>query len=210
MLPWPWVLRNALRFWGLTAMASLYLGADYFFASRYLTNEEMISYHFASRFFFISYVVYFSYVQFMAKGISVAMCFEKPFEIWKVAKKAVFIGLFSVVLVLLGAIFIEGFGVLEMIGAPKLLFMPFVFSASLYYVIRVLRDVGVVLLWNLGRQQFLFVVHGAEVILCFPMLKVMSAEFGGIGIFMGMALVSTISTVLIYIAMCQFLPKLSK
>jgi len=210
MLPWPWVMRNALGFWGLTAMGSLYLGADYFFASRYLTNEEMISYHFASRLFFISYVAYFSYVQFMAKGISVAMRFEEPFEIWKVAKKAVIIGLFSVVLVLLGAIFIDGSGMLNTIGSPKLLSMPFVFSASLYYGIRVLRDVGLVLVWNMGRQRMLYVVHAVEVILCFSMIKVMAAELGGVGIFIGMAMVAALSATLIYIALRQSLPRQSE
>lgn len=200
---WRWTMQNALGFWGLTALSSVYMGADYFFAAKYLTNVEMIAYHFSSRLFFISYVAYFSYVQYRARSITAATYVEHPKQIWEVVKGAAIIGTFSVVLVLVVTVIMVLSGVLDRIAAPGLVVMPLILSAALYYCIRVFRDVGLVLIWNLGFQRVLYPLHTLEVVLGFLLLSILAPELGGKGIFFAMALVAALSTALIYIAICR-------
>jgi hypothetical protein len=206
---WQLVLSNAAGFWGLTAMSSVYLGSDYFFAARYLTNAEMTAYHFSSRLFFISYVAYFSYVQFKAKSITSETSITHPQQIWIVTKGAAGIGIFSVVLVLVATICIDWSGALDMIGAHGFVVTQLILPAALYYAVRVFRDVGLVLVWNLGCQRLLYAVHVLEVALCLLLLNVLAPELGGKGIFFAMALVAAFSTAVIYIALGRVSLRLS-
>lgn len=203
---WRWTMQNALGFWGLTALSSLYMGADYFFAAKHLTNVEMIAYHFSSRLFFISYIAYFSYVQYRARSITAATYAEHPKKIWGIVKGAAFIGMLSVVLVLVATVIMVWSGVFDKILAPGLVVMPLILSAALYYCIRVFRDVGLVLIWNLGFQRFLYPIHILEVVFSFLLLDMLAPELGGKGIFYAMALVAALSTGVIYIALCRMSP----
>lgn len=200
-IDWPSVMSNAVGFWGLTALSSVYLGADYYFAAKYLTDAEMTAYHFSSRLFFISYVAYFSYVQFKAKNIASETRFKVPQQIWVDAKRAAGVGMFSVALVLVSAIGIEWSGALEMIGPRNFVVTPQILLAAIYYGARIFRDVGLVLIWNLGRQRLLYAVHLAEVVLCLLLLNALAPVYGGNGIFAGMAIVSVFSTAVLYTAL---------
>lgn len=206
---WQWMMSNAIGFWGLTAMSSFYLGADYFFAARHLTNEEMIAYHFASRLFFISYVAYFAYVQYKAKSISSKTCIGNPQQIWVVAKNAVGIGVLCVFLVLLLTIFLDQSGGLELIGVGGLVVIPLIISAATYYAARVFRDVGLVIIWNLGHQRLLYVVHLLELMGCLLLLNTLASDLGGAGIFFSMALIAAFSAAIIYAALFRVTPRSS-
>ena len=208
-IDWHWMISNAISFWGLTAMSSFYLGADYFFAARHLTNEEMIAYHFASRLFFISYVAYFAYVQYKAKSISSETCIGNPQQIWVVAKNAVRIGVLCVFLVLLITILLDRSGGLELIGVGGLVVIPLIISAAIYYAARVFRDVGLVIIWNLGHQRLLYVVHLLEVMGCLLLLNTLTSDLGGAGIFFSMALIAAFSAAIIYTALFRVTPRSS-
>jgi len=207
---WRWVVSKAIGFWGLTALSSMYLGIDYFYAARNLTNEEMISYHFASRLFFISYIAYFSYIQIEAKGISLDIKLSHPQHIWKVTTRAIEIGMLSVLSVVVSIIFIDWSGGLEMIGSQVLLDIPIILSAALYYLIRVIRDVGVVIVWNLGRQRLLYAIHILEVIFSYLLLNIKSTVLDGKEIFFAMAVVSSISAVWIFVALGRVITNSSR
>lgn len=206
-LRWRWTFQQALGFWGLNALSLLYLGADYFFAARYLAGKEMIAYHFASRLFFISFVAYFAYVQFGAKGITVATRFSRPDLIWSVVRSGVAIGLLSVFIIVASAMLLSWSELLDSIGANELLIRPLVLSATLYYGIRVFRDVGLVIIWNLGLQRILYAIHSAEVILCLLMLGLMAPSLGGVGIFYAMAIVASVSSLFIYVVLYRALSR---
>ena len=210
IVDWQWVVSNAIGFWGLTTMSSLYLGVDYFYAARHLANEEMIAYHFSSRLFFISFVPYFAYVQFKAKSIASEICFMHPQQIWVVVKGSIVIGVLSVLLVFVGTIWIDWSGGLEMIGAHGLLVIPLIISAALYYCVRVFRDVGLVIVWNLGRQRMLYAVHMLEVVLCLLLLNVLEPDLGGKEIFFAMASVAALSAAVIYVLLGRALRRSSR
>ena len=208
-IDWQWMMSNAIGFWGLTAMSSTYLGADYFFAARLLTNEKMIAYHFASRLFFISYVAYFAYIQYNAKSISSETSIGNPQHIWVVAKNAVGIGVLCVFLVLVVTVFLDRSGCLELIGVSDLVVVPLIISAAVYYGTRVFRDVGLVIIWNLGRQRLLYVIHLLEVMGCLLLLNTLTPELGGAGIFLSMALVSAVTAGTIYAVLGRVSPRSS-
>jgi len=203
---WPWIFKNALGFWGLTALSSVYMGADYFYAANYLTNEEVITYHFSSRLFFISYIAYFSYVQYRARGITAATHVAYPQQVWTVVKGAIFIGMFAVVLVLFATALLKWSGGLDMISATGLVVMPLILSAALYYFVRIFRDVGLVIIWNFGLQRFLYAIHLLEVVLCLLLLELLAPKLGAKGIFFAMALVAAFSSAFIYIVLRRMLP----
>lgn len=198
---WRWILRNGFSFWGLTALSSIYMGADYFYVANYLTNAEVIKYHFSSRIFFISYIAYFSFVQYRAKSIRPVKREEDPQQIWGLMKGSVLIGILSVFLVLVATLLMEHSGGFELIGVPGLVVVPLMMSAALYFCARVLRDVGLVVIWNLGLQRFLYALHLVEVVFILLLLKVLAPKFGGIGVFIAMAIVAALSSVMIYIAL---------
>ena len=206
---WRWMVSAAIGFWGLNAMSSLYLGADYFFGARHLTNEEMIAYHFASRLFFISYVAYFAYVQYRVKSISSETFIENPRQIWVVAKNAFGIGVLSVFLVLVVTVFLDRSGVLHLIGIDGMVAIPLITSAAVYYVARVFRDVGLVIIWNLGCQQLLYVIHLLEVAGCLLLLDTLAPGLSGIGIFFSMTLVAVVSAGIIYAVLGRVSPRSS-
>lgn len=202
VLHWRWVISNAAGFWVLTAMSSIYLGADYFFASRYLTNEELLTYYFTSRLFFIPYAAYYAYIQMKAKNISAVISISQSLQVWKVTKISIGFGLLSVGLLLLGTIFLDFSDAMPAIGLSGLMDMTLILSASIYFSVRVFRDVGLVMIWNLGRHRLLYLVHGSEAILCLPILIVISSQsLEGKGLFIGMALVAIVSSILIFIGL---------
>lgn len=203
---WCWIFKNALGFWGLIVLSSVYMGADYFYAANYLTNEEIIAYHFSSRLFFISYIAYFSYVQYRARGITAATHVAYPQQVWIVVKGAILIGMLALVLVLFATALLKWSGGLDMIGATGLVVMPLILSAALYYFIRIFRDVGLVILWNSGLQRFLYAIHLLEVVLCLLLLELLAPELGAKGIFFAMALVAAFSSAFVYIVLRRMLP----
>lgn len=198
-LNWEWLIRNTISFWGLSALSSIYLGLDYFFVARSLLDSEISSYHFASRLFFISYIAYISYIHYAIKNISSNFYIENKNEVSRVSKIAIITGFIAVNLILIIVILIwrlEGFSI---IGINHIIAIPIIVSAGFYYSIRVIRDVGLVIVWNLGHKRMLFFIHTLEVILAVLLLNLFANKYNGVGIFLSMGFVSIISSYLIFI-----------
>ena len=193
-----WVFKKSLGFWGVTALASIYLGADYFFAAVYLSSAEVVAYHFVSRLFFISFVAYFAYVQHQARGISRATLFVTPHKVWSIMQRSVLVGGLSVIAVLLTALVLEWSGGMALIGASGLVSTSLILAAAVYYGTRVIRDVGLVLVWNMGEQRLLYGVHALEVALVLILLGAFASKWGSVGIFLSMALVAAVSATAVY------------
>ena len=203
-LNWLWVFKHALGFWGLNALSLIYLGADYFFAANYLVDTDLVSYHLSSRLFFLSFIAYFSYVQYKARNITNDMHYH---QILRFVRCGLLIGLLSVAFLLTIALLIEITGVIKYIGASDFFVISLIFSAGLYFAMRVFRDVGLVVIWNLGLKQFLYALHFFEVILCFLLLSAFAPIFGAKGMFFVMAFVATLSSIAIYITLYKILTK---
>jgi hypothetical protein len=203
-LNWLWVFKHAFGFWGLNALSLLYLGADYFFAANHLMDADLVSYHFSSRLFFLSFITYFSYVQYRARNITNDMHYD---QILGFVRWGLLIGVSSVAFLLTIALLVEITGVIEYIGASDFFEISLIFSAGLYFGMRVFRDVGLVVIWNLGLKQFLYMLHFFEVLLCFLLLSTFAPIFGAKGMFYVMAFVSILSSIAIHITMYRILNK---
>ena len=206
-LNWSWVVKHAVGFWGLNALSLLYVGADYFFAASHLTDADLVSYHFSSRLFFLSFIAYFSYIQYRARNITNDMHYDQMlgFVRW-----GLLIGVSSVAFLLTIALVIEITGAIEYIGASEFFVISLIFSAGLYFGVRVFRDVGLVVIWNLGLKKFLYTLHFFEVLLCFLLLSTFAPIFGAKGMFSVMAFVATLSSIAVHITLYRLLHKNSE
>ena len=199
------IIYDAAGFWGLNILSSIFLGADYYFVAHYLSSTEVISYHFSARFFFLSYVAYFAYVQHQAKNLNPATLARGVGQVKKILKESICIGLVSVALILGGVIVLEYWKIFDLFTSKGLVITSLLLTAAFYYSIRVFRDVGLVVLWNLGVKSALYKVYLLEVTLGLVMLGVLAPQFAGVGIFLAMALTSLVSTAVIFFVLNKIL-----
>jgi len=95
------IMVDALGFWGLSLLAAIFLGADYYFAAHYMSSQQVVSYHLATRMFFISFVAYYAYVQHGAKRLSSRALENGVSMVVTVVKSSVAIGVVMVLAVYL-------------------------------------------------------------------------------------------------------------
>lgn len=200
------ILKDSFLFWGLGVLSSVFLGADYIFVAHYLSAEEAVAYHFSIRFFFISYVAYFSYIQHQAKFITKASLTGRH-EIKKAIFDSVFIGMVSIFFVAISVFVLNHYGVFKYVTSQKVLVNSIFIAAIFYFSIRVFRDVGLVVLMNLGVKITLYKLYAFEVAFSVPMLYLLAKELSGLGIFLAMGLTVLVSTLGIYYSLHLLLNK---
>lgn len=189
---------DAAGFWGLNVLSSIFLGADYYFVAHYLSNEEIVSYHFTTRFFFFSYVAYFSYIQHSAKNLTINALYKETEHVKKIMTRSIAVGLVSVGLVSASVLAFDLSGGFSLIIERPLIVPSLLMAATLYFLLRVFRDTGLVLLWNLGVKPLLYKVYLLEVLLGFGLLLLFSDSYAGIGIFLAMSLTVFASTLIVF------------
>jgi O-antigen/teichoic acid export membrane protein len=198
---WNTIIRGSVGFCGLTILSTIYLGADYFFIAKYLQASDLISYHFSSRLFFISYVVYYSYLQFQAKNISKEIAVRDSASVWVVIKDTIKVGFSAVIAILAFALFLLWMGASNFLGVGGALIISMVCWSAFYYAARVVRDVGVVLAWNMDSRGLLYTVHGLEVAFGIFLLSIFTPRYGGAGAFGAMAGTSLLSAIVVFICL---------
>lgn len=192
------ILKDSVGFWTINLMSLGFLGADYYFIAHFLSSDQIVSYHITSRFFFLSFVAYYSYVLHRARFIKFSSTQSNPVEFLSIIKKSIFIGVASVLfaaLIFVSGNYIDIFSYL-MGGYQIEIFL--LLSAGIYFLIRVFRDVGVVLIGNLGNKFLLYKVYLFELIIGIFLLNLSIRYNSGIAIFAAMAVTCFLSTCLIY------------
>lgn len=196
---------DAAGFWGLNVLSSIFLGADYYFVAHSLSSDEIVSYHFATRFFFFSYVAYFSYVQHRAKNLTFITLLQQPEQVRKIIVSTIVIGLVSVGIVSAAILIFDCVDGFSFIMERRLVVPSLIFAATLYFSLRVIRDTGLVVLWNLGAKPLLYKVYLLEVLLGLSLLWWFSDAYAGVGIFLAMALTVFASTLIIFYSISRML-----
>ncbi|MBC2770561.1 hypothetical protein [Pusillimonas minor] len=200
------MLKDSFLYWGLGVLSSIFLGADYIFVAHFLPAEEAVAYHFSVRFFFISYVAYFAYIQHQAKFITRASLTGRN-EIKRAVFESILIGLISVLLVAISVFSLDYYGIFHYVTNQVVLVNTIFFAATFYFSIRVFRDIGLVVLLNMGMKIALYKLYAFEVFFGIPMLYLLTKELSGLGIFIAMGLTVLISTVGIYYSLHLLLNK---
>lgn len=194
------ILADSLGFWGLGVLSALYLGLDYYFAAHYLSGEQVVSYHLATRLFFISYVAYYAFVQHRARRLSFLSVGSDVSTVSSIFKDSVVIGLGAVLAVYCLAIVIERFGAFDSVTNGVGINPSLLFSAFLYFTIRVCRDVALVIAGGLNARKAIYMVYLIELAVGLSVMAAIVPTYGGVGIFASMSLASTLGLLLLF---CQ-------
>jgi len=192
------IFKDAARYWLLNILSALFLGADYYFAAHYLSGEEIVSYHFATRFFFLSFVIYYAYVQYQARCLTLDSLEGNTIAIRKSLRDSMLIGLSATVMVYVSVIALDNWQFFEHIIGKSVVSYNLMLGAFAYFAIRVIRDVGVVVLANVGAKSSLCKVYAIEIVLGFALLSVAVKPFAAMGIFLSMAGTCVVSSWVIY------------
>ena len=193
-------LKDASGFWIVSLASTLFIGSDYFFVSHFLSPDQVAQYHLASRSFFISFAAYYAYAQHRARHLNFEKFIINEKLIFLASIQSIYIGLISV-LTVFGLVYVAAVaGWLSYILVGVQFDRGILISAALYFGVRVPRDVGVLLLWNLGLKAALIFVYLSELTLAFIMLSELIVVESGIDIFNSMASACLLAVIMILVS----------
>jgi len=184
-------VKDCLGYWAAGLLSTIYLGLDYYFAAHYLTSEQVVSYHLTTRLFFISYIVYYSFVQHRARRLSYIAFEGKTNIVNTIFKDSIFIGLVAVLVVYCLGILLEFFGVFALITNGVGINYLTLFCSFIYFMVRVFRDVALVIAGGMGEKKVLYKFYLLELIVGLSLMPLIISEYNVVGIFMSMTLAST-------------------
>lgn len=192
------MIADALRFWVLNILAAIFIGSDYYFVAHYLNSEQIVAYHIATRFYFFSFVAYYAYVQHQSRRLTPSALTRGGSAVNKIVRESVTIGLIFVTIVCGAAIALDEMRVFDQFTNGNGIGSFLLLSAYFYFAIRVFRDIGLVVISSAGAIHILYKVYLAEISLGLLSLYFFAKSYGGIGIFLSMALTCLTSTTMLY------------
>ena len=190
-------LVEAKSYWFISVLSLLFIGSDYIFVSHFLENNEVLSYHLATRSFFISFAAYYAYAQYQARHYTTQIFSEKIKVMLGAMASSVLIGLFSVFLVYFSVIIGKEIGLTDYIFKDGLIDITMFNFALLYYLTRVFRDVGLLIMWNLGLRKDLLRVYFIELAIGFLLLALLFQPIDAQAIFISLTIACAVSFLLI-------------
>lgn len=169
-------------FMGTSVLSAIFLGADYYFAAHYLSSEEIVSYFLVTRIFFISYIVYFAFLQFQARKL-----WSKDLALGnqgfrRIIVESCSVGLIAVFLTYLFASYFEAIGIFKLMTHGVGVGQQLLFMGLIYFIVRVFRDVGLVLVGNLDAKMLLYQIYLIEVVLSLALMYFVAPLYGPRGI----------------------------
>lgn len=191
------IIHDALGFWGLGVLAAIFLGSDYYFAAHYMNGQQVVSYHLVTRIFFISFVPYYAYVQHSARRLSVRSLKGTDGVVKSILKDSVSIGLVMVFTVYGVVAFLDGTGVFERMTIGGGIGQSMLFSAFVYYTIRVCLDVGLVVMLGLNARAIMYKVYALETVVGLSLMSVIVPKYGGQGLFTSLSLACALGLALL-------------
>jgi O-antigen/teichoic acid export membrane protein len=190
---------NTLNFWLIGILSSLYIGMDYYFAAHFLENADINAYHIYSRIFFISFLFYYAYIQYSSKNIS-QMSIEKEIkEIKKIVKVSSYIGFTGVTFMFFITLLFDYVGLIDLITNGIEVNLVTLISAFIYYLVRVFRDVILVIMKCINQINQLLKVHLVEIVLALILLNYLIPKYGIKGIFISFTLSSFVGLIYLFL-----------
>ncbi|QWD21893.1 hypothetical protein G6688_01735 [Polynucleobacter paneuropaeus] len=189
---------DAVIFCGIGLLSSVFLGSDYYFAAHFLNGDEVVSYHVTTRIFFISFVIYYAYLLHRAKNIKKTHILESC-QISLIAKEALVLGIASVISIGLIALFINNAGFFIRLTNGVEISIGLLLLATTYFLIRVCRDVGIMLLANLNYRLTIYKIHILEIAIGIGLMLYLVPIFGSKGIYFSLTCACLVSTIFLVI-----------
>ncbi|OUX78404.1 MAG: hypothetical protein CBC19_04545 [Oceanospirillales bacterium TMED59] len=193
-------IKNTLHFSIIGLLSTIYVGMDYYFAAHYFEHSEIKSYHIYSRIFFISFIFYYSYIQYASKNISKEVFLNENVVVRRITRVSTFIGLIFVSSIFMFILLLDHLGVIAFVtNGIEIDALTFA-TAFFYYLIRVFRDVLTVIMKCIDQIKTLFKVHLLEIGLALIFLNILIPKYGIKGIFISFFFSSLISLIYLYLS----------
>lgn len=181
---------DSISFFGLGVLSALYLGLDYYYAAHLLNSEQVVSYHLTTRLFFISYVAYFAFAQHRVRRLSYANIKNYKHNTPSIFKDSILVGLGCVISVYSFAIILKIFGAFDSLTNGVEIRSNLLTMAFVYFLVRVFRDVALVIAGTLNFRKVLYQVYFIELSIALSLMPLIVPKYGGAGIYASMSLAS--------------------
>ena len=182
------ILCGSLGFFGAGFLSTIFLGLDYFFVAYYLGDKEVIAYYYITRFFFISFVMYYAYLTYKVRHFSSCALNYNPIVIKSIVQDSIIVGIFSVVLAFLIGLTFDWYGLSKVLINQDKVDLDLFFCGFLYFAIRVLRDVVVIVIAALNNKKILYQIYFIEILTSLILMPLFVPKLGGKGVFLAMML----------------------
>ena len=196
-------LSDARAYWLTSLMALFFVGSDYYVAAHFLNKEEIVSYHFSTRCFFISFSAYFAFAQHKARHFKIETLFYNRWGLSPTILKSLGVGFLSVVLVYGMVSVAHQFDLIARLINADFFDFQFINFAFLYFLLRVPRDIGLLIIWNLGAKAKLAKIYLLEAMLGFGLLFFIFGPSEAKNIFICMSLGCFVSAVFTFLYLAQ-------
>lgn len=181
------ILKSASGFFIVGALSSVLLGLDYFFLSKYVISNEIISYHITTRFFYLSFIIYYAYLIHASRKIAI-ICNEESYQkINRIKSKTIFMGSFAVIAVYVLMLTLNFTGYMSLISDKTKISYNLMFVAFCYYLIRVYCDVNLVITNNLSHKKKLIYTYSFQIMVCLILMPILVKAWGTIGILIALS-----------------------
>ena len=178
-------LKNSSSFFILEAMTALLVSIDYFFLSMQNNSKEIVSYHLVTRFFYISHVIYISYLMHGAKRISKS---TQKRLIQKTKTSTMLLGFLTVLGVFFLLLFLKNTGYINFISEKIEMSYLLIITGFIYFIIRVKSDINVMLLINMSKKRDAFKLYLLEIIIAIICMYYLLPLYGGPGIYISLSI----------------------
>ena len=178
-------VKQSSSFFVLQLMSALLLSVDYFFLSMQDNSKEIVSYHIVTRFFFISYVIYMSYLIYGAKKISKL---TQTKLIHKIKISTILIGLLSVLSIFLLLLFLKETKYINLISEKIDISYLLIITGFIYFVIRIFGDINITLISNLSNKRQALIIYLIEILVAIISMSFFLPIFGAPGVYVSLSL----------------------
>ena len=189
---------HLLYFWIIGALSSIYVGLDYYFATRFLKISEINEYHIYSRVFFISFIFYYSFIQYSSKNISKNYLIKNYENIMKISKVSIMIGFFAVFGIFLITIIMNNHGIIIWLTNGISLKISILYFALFYYIVRVFRDVILIILRCTDFVKKSIIIHLIEIFVAILLMNYFIPKYQINGLFLSYS-IATVCGLLFFI-----------
>jgi hypothetical protein len=178
-------LKYSSSFLLISFLSSFLLGLDYLILSYFSNSKELLSYHITIRFFYFSFMMYFAYITFAAKKLGNR---SEVYNTNKIKNYSIFIGLTSTILVYFLVLILNSLDVLNMITNGIKIDQKILFTAFIYFIIRVFADTRLVIAHNLSYRINLIKLYSVQILTSLIFMPLLCYYLGGVGVLLSLSL----------------------
>ena len=171
---------------------------DYFYAVLFLDSSQINSYHIYTRIFFLSFIFYYSFIQFSSKNISKLDFTNNKNKIMNIIVSSICIGCLFVSLLYFIVFVLDYLKIIVWFTNGININSEVLFFSFFYYFIRVFRDVFLVIMNCINHIKNILLCNLLEIILIVVLFNALVPLYGIKGIFFSLIITSFAGLIYIF------------